>query len=206
MRLHISWLRAQVREDGGVPADRESRGIFMRAGSIAILNILAGVMSAAALAEPRASGSGFAIGDGSIIITSNYVVEGCSGLNIPDIGPATLLKSDPRADLAILKPNRPLATGLRFRSGHPVKLGEEIVVIGYLCAVCSRRPPTALHKNGFPHKNRTSCSTIAGSRACGERQGVTTCESQALLNLADFLGWLCRREYFRIGRSSLPSA
>jgi hypothetical protein len=114
----------------------------MRAKSIAILSILATFMSAAALAEPHASGSGFAIGDGSIVITSDHVVEGCSGLNIPDVGPATLLKSDPRADLAILKPNRPLATSLPFRSGHPVKLGEEIIVIGYPLRGLLSSPPT----------------------------------------------------------------
>jgi hypothetical protein len=115
----------------------------MRSGHLArIFGCLALIASTSALADQKTSGSGFAIADGTLIVTANHVVEGCSVLNIPDVGPVTLLKSDPRADLAILKPNRPLATGLRFRSGHPVKLGEEVVVIGYPLRGILSSPPT----------------------------------------------------------------
>jgi hypothetical protein len=93
-------------------------------------------------ADAKSSGSGFAIGDGTFVVTANHVVRGCTTINIPDVGSATLVKSDPRADLAILRPSRPLAAGLRFRSGHPVRLGEEIVVIGYPLRGLLSSPPT----------------------------------------------------------------
>lgn len=114
----------------------------MRAKLFAAAGLFAGLVSTAALAEPRAFGTGFAIGDGSIVVTANHVIQGCTDIRIPDLGSAMLLRSDPRSDLAILKPSRPLPAGLRFRSGHPVKLGEEIVVIGYPLRGLLATPPT----------------------------------------------------------------
>lgn len=96
-----------------------------------IFGALSFVVSTSSFADMRSSGSGFAIGDGSLIVTANHVVKDCSAINIPDVGSAKVLRSDPKADIAIVKPNRPLGVGLRFRSGHPVKLGEEVVVIGF---------------------------------------------------------------------------
>ena len=96
-----------------------------------IFAVITVALSTSSFAEIKSSGSGFAIGDGSSIVTDYHVVKSCSTINIPDIGSASVVKSDPKADLAILKPSKPLPIGLRFRSGHPVKLGEEIVVIGF---------------------------------------------------------------------------
>jgi S1-C subfamily serine protease len=106
-----------------------------------IFGAIAAVVSTSCFGDTRSSGSGFAIADGMFIITSNHVVDGCSSINIPDVGAATVLRSDRRADLAILRPNRPLAAGLRFRSGHPVRLGEEIVVIGFPLRGLLSSPP-----------------------------------------------------------------
>ena len=106
----------------------------MRSGHLArIFGSLALIASTSALADQKSSGSGFAIADGTRIVTANHVVEGCTSINIPDVGAANIVKSEPRSDLAIIRPNRPLAIarGLQFRSGHSVKLGDEIVVIGY---------------------------------------------------------------------------
>jgi S1-C subfamily serine protease len=107
-----------------------------------IFGAIAAVISTSCFGDARSSGSGFAIADGTFIITSNHVVDGCASINIPDVGPATVLRSDRRADLAILRPSRPLVAGLRFRSGHPVKLGEEIVVIGFPLRGLLSSPPT----------------------------------------------------------------
>jgi S1-C subfamily serine protease len=107
-----------------------------------VIGILGLLASTSAFAETRSSGSGFAIGEGSIVITSNHVVEGCGDIRIPDVGAASLLKTDRRADLAILKTSHSLSTALRFRSGHPLKLGEEIVVLGYPLRGVLSSPPT----------------------------------------------------------------
>src|SRR5262249_40234249 len=93
-------------------------------------------------AEPKSSGSGFAIGDGSVVVTSNHVVEGCAEIRIPDAGSVKVLKTDRRSDLAVLKASQPLTAALRFRSGHPLKLGEEIVVLGYPLRGVLSSPPT----------------------------------------------------------------
>ena len=109
---------------------------------VRIFSALAIAAFTSSWADAKSSGSGFAIGDGTSVVTANHVVRGCTTINIADVGPATLVKSDPRADLAILRPGRQLAAGLRFRSGHPVKLGEEIVVIGYPLRGLLSSPPT----------------------------------------------------------------
>jgi S1-C subfamily serine protease len=114
----------------------------MRTRFSATIGILAGLFSTAVFAEPQSSGSGFAIGDGSFIVTSNHVVEGCGEVRIPEAGLARVVKTDRRADLAILKTSHPLSTVLRFRSGHPLRLGEEIVVIGYPLRGLLSSPPT----------------------------------------------------------------
>jgi hypothetical protein len=93
-------------------------------------------------AAPPSTGTGFAIGDGSLIVTAQHVVDGCTAIKIPDVGPATLLKSDQRSDLALLKSSQRPSTALRFRSGRSIRLGEEIVVIGYPLRGLLSSPPT----------------------------------------------------------------
>ena len=105
-------------------------------------SLLVGLALGAHSASSQSSGTGFAIGDGSIIATANHVVDGCAAINIPDLGAVTLLKSEKRADLAILKAERPLSTGLRFRTGRSIKLGEEIVVLGFPLRGLLSSPPT----------------------------------------------------------------
>jgi len=93
-------------------------------------------------ADAQSSGSGFTIGDGSIVVTNYHVVKGCSDIQLPDVGAATIFKSDPKADLALLKISKPLSTSLRLRTGRSIKLGEEIVVIGYPLRGLLSSPPT----------------------------------------------------------------
>src|SRR3954452_20467562 len=93
-------------------------------------------------ADAQSSGSGFAIGDGSIVVTNYHVVKGCSDIRLPDVGAATIFKSDQKADLALLKISKPLSTSLRLRTGRSIKLGEEIVVIGYPLRGLLSSPPT----------------------------------------------------------------
>lgn len=116
----------------------------MRSSRLAtIFGALVAVISTSGFAETKSSGSGFVIGDGSLVVTAHHVVEGCTNIDVPGVGGTATLRSDPGADLAILKLNPALPGALRFRSGHPVRLGEEIVVIGYpLRGYLRSTPPT----------------------------------------------------------------
>jgi serine protease Do len=105
------------------------------------LGLLIGIVSTSCLAEPKSSGTGFAISGGALIITNNHVVEDCATINIPELGPAEIVRSDRRNDVALLKPSRPLDKGLRFRSGRQVRLGEEIVVLGFPLRGVLSSPP-----------------------------------------------------------------
>lgn len=96
----------------------------------------------AGLRAESSSGSGFAISGGGLIVTNYHVIEGCSKINLADIGSAVLLKGDKKADIAILKPSQRLDKGLAFRSGRQVRLAEEIVVIGFPLRGVLSSPPT----------------------------------------------------------------
>jgi S1-C subfamily serine protease len=108
----------------------------------ALFAVFAGVIPICSLADQQSSGSGFGIAGGTLLVTSNHVVDGCTRINIPDVGSAIILRTDPRSDLAILKSSPPLPAGLRFRSGQSVKLGEEVVVIGFPLRGLLSSPPT----------------------------------------------------------------
>ena len=109
---------------------------------VLVASLLTTSFSISPLAGPSSTGTGFAIGDGSVIVTAHHVVDGCAAITVADLGPATLLKSDKRSDLALLKVNQPISTALRFRTGRTLKLGEEIIVIGYPLRGLLSSPPT----------------------------------------------------------------
>src|SRR4051794_26363141 len=112
----------------------------MRALCLATMLGVAVALSTRA-ADAQSFGSGFAVGDGSIVVTNYHVVKGCSDVRVPDVGAAMIFKSDSKSDLALLKVSKPLGTSLRLRTGRSIKLGEEIVVIGYPLRGLLSSPP-----------------------------------------------------------------
>jgi len=104
----------------------------MRLRRIAILVILVGLSgSYSAIAGAVQSGTGFAVGNGSSVITNLHVVDGCNSVHIANAGDALIKTVDPRNDIAIIQPARPISGSLRFRKGDPLKPGEDIIVIGF---------------------------------------------------------------------------
>src|SRR5690349_9660582 len=78
------------------------------------------------------SGTGFAVANGAFVITNFHVVNGCTTVNIANVGYGTVKTSDDRVDVAVIVPERPIRASLRFRSRYSqLKLGEEIIVIGF---------------------------------------------------------------------------
>jgi hypothetical protein len=78
------------------------------------------------------SGTGFAVADGAFVITNFHVVKGCTTVNIVNFGHGVVKTTDPRIDVAIIVPERPVPASLRIRSSYSqLKLGEEIIVIGF---------------------------------------------------------------------------
>ena len=78
------------------------------------------------------SGTGFAVANGAFVITNFHVVNGCTTVNITNVGYGLVKITDPRSDVAIITPERAVKASLRFRSRYSqLKLGEEIIVIGF---------------------------------------------------------------------------
>jgi Trypsin-like peptidase domain/Domain of unknown function (DUF4189) len=97
-----------------------------------ILFTLVGIIGfGAAVANADSSGTGFAVGNGSSIITNFHVVRDCKSVRIANIGPGQVKMLDARNDIAVVEATRPIDGALRFRTGDPVKPGDEIIVIGF---------------------------------------------------------------------------
>src|SRR5271165_5681294 len=104
----------------------------MRPGRIVIFMILVGVVgSYSTIAGAVQSGTGFAVGDGSSVITNFHVVDGCKTVDIANVGDGRVKTIDPSNDIAIIQSARPISRPLRFRTGDPLKPGDDIIVIGF---------------------------------------------------------------------------
>jgi S1-C subfamily serine protease len=78
------------------------------------------------------SGSGFAVSRQGHLLTNNHVVSGCSLVEVPGVGPGTVLSTDPGNDLALIqvKAQRTDLEPVRI-TNKTTRLGEEVVALGY---------------------------------------------------------------------------
>jgi serine protease Do len=77
------------------------------------------------------SGSGFFIASNGIGLTNHHVVEGCSVVTITGYGPATVVATDNRNDLALLRLTDQASTSsVSFRQ-KTAQLGEQTFVLGF---------------------------------------------------------------------------
>ena len=79
-------------------------------------------------------GSGFIVNRSGDVLTNYHVVDGCHELHVLRNGKsvvATLIATDPTADLAILRLPEPAAAAAVVRGDDPVKPGEAVVVVGF---------------------------------------------------------------------------
>ena len=85
-------------------------------------------------------GSGFVVDGDGFILTNNHVIVGANGrpagnirvtLADGDIVAATVVGTDPRSDLAVLKIDRSGLKALEFAELDNVVIGQDVVAIGY---------------------------------------------------------------------------
>lgn len=75
-------------------------------------------------------GTGFAIYDGSLVVTCAHVVNGCSTVFVAD-RPAEILVQDKEKDIAILEIiGKPIESRLKLRKGPAPSPGSKVFVIG----------------------------------------------------------------------------
>lgn len=81
----------------------------------------------------KSMGTGFFV-NSSIILTNHHVVKDCKNIEIIHKNyntKAEIVAGDSRNDLAILRASKENANSLRFRDGKGIRIGEEIIVLGY---------------------------------------------------------------------------
>jgi S1-C subfamily serine protease len=76
------------------------------------------------------SGSGFVVSDG-VIVTNAHVVEGCTSIEVPGDGAATLLSVDTDADLAAIRLSNERSSAIARIQTTALELGQEVVALGY---------------------------------------------------------------------------
>ena len=112
--------------------NRDGRGTRCGQGRSPYCWMLAGLCASyPAIADAVQSGTGFAVGDGSSVITNFHVVDGCKSVHIVNVGDGLIKTVDPGNDIAIIQSARPISRPLRLRTGEPLQPGEDIIVIGF---------------------------------------------------------------------------
>jgi len=80
-------------------------------------------------------GSGFVVSSAGMLLTNAHVVSGCEVIRVTTAGAeqrtASLVAVDPQSDLALLRSEGAFSSVASFRVGRPIRLGEEIVALGY---------------------------------------------------------------------------
>lgn len=99
--------------------------------------ILAGshaVMASASEDGLRSTGTGFAVSRQGHLLTNFHVVENCHSVRGTANGEQkelTIVATDKKNDLAIVKWPGPLSNMARFRNGRSIRSGDSIVVVGF---------------------------------------------------------------------------
>ena len=79
-------------------------------------------------------GSGFIVSRAGDVLTNQHVVDACRQVRVLHNGApvvATVIATDPTADLAILRLPEPVADSALVRGDNPIKPGEAVVVVGF---------------------------------------------------------------------------
>lgn len=80
------------------------------------------------------SGTGFFISRAGYLITNHHVIEGCERVGLSRRGfrsVANIVSADSVNDLALLKSPEKISSIAYFRSGKGIRIGDEIVTIGF---------------------------------------------------------------------------
>jgi TPR repeat protein/S1-C subfamily serine protease len=125
-RLAKTLSRAEIDE-----AIRQARGVVESA--------VAAAKSAALQAgsEPYSArkgvyGSGVVVSRAGDIITNEHVIQGCTNVRIQPQGNAVkIVAKDAKNDLALLRVEGVRIPSVRTRSGRGIRLGDELVAVGY---------------------------------------------------------------------------
>lgn len=78
------------------------------------------------------SGSGFVVNKSGDVVTNDHVVEGCRKLQVGELGLYSVLASDSRRDLAVLRADRPVSVAdhARFAALRP-EANSDVTVVGF---------------------------------------------------------------------------
>jgi uncharacterized protein len=84
--------------------------------------------------SPLIAGTGFVVSREGHVLTSCHAIDGCTRIACDldgKVTPLSVVKTDIRNDLALLKLGSPGPQPLKFRDGKPIGSGDAVVVVGY---------------------------------------------------------------------------
>lgn len=118
------------------PADLEEAGKAAKtvmAQALAAEAAASSARTAAGAAPPTlSSGSGVAVNALGDILTNEHVIRGCTRVRVQPAGlEARVVAKDAKNDLALLRVEGASFTPVRLRVGKGLRLGDEVVVIGF---------------------------------------------------------------------------
>ncbi len=84
---------------------------------------------------PDVSGTGFAVLDGTYIVTANHVIEGGKDISAKcgadTVRSASVIATDPANDIALLKVELPIAYHLTLANSGSLQLGDKVFTVGF---------------------------------------------------------------------------
>lgn len=83
---------------------------------------------------PQSSGTGFTINQQGHILTNHHVIANCPSVRVmvsSELREVTVIATDKKNDLAVLKLGKPMSHVARFRKGPGIRSGDDIVVVGF---------------------------------------------------------------------------
>lgn len=88
--------------------------------------------SAAPISKKGVSGSGVLVSRRGDVLTNEHVIQGCDKVRVQPSGlDAKVIAKDSKNDLALLKMEGHVSVPVRLRTGKGIRLGDELVAIGY---------------------------------------------------------------------------
>ncbi len=123
------------------PQSTQGTSVVKTTDELSTADLVKKVESAVVRIETNSGvGSGFVVDSDGHILTNNHVIQGAGGRPATSIRvtlfdgaevPATVVGTDPRSDLAVLKIERSGLTALQFADLDNVVIGQDVVAIGY---------------------------------------------------------------------------
>ncbi len=155
----------------------------------------------------KMDGSGFVIGDGTLVMTCYHVVKGATKIRVDEAGKEAvkLVGFDAKHDVALLALGKPLKAHLEFRNGPPPEPGTKVYAIGTSLGFLDHTISEGI-VSGRREMDEVSYLQISAAVSHGNSGGPVLDDEARIVGMADFAYEEGQNLNFAIANANLTSA